>query len=111
MKTGFALIVAFTLSLSAAQAQPSDAEGQQACGNDVFTLCQAAIPDRGRIEVCLRRNIKKVSADCRHFMTSYGRDHTRTTHHRKSHRHHYSSRSHHHSSHKSHYHRYPFNSH
>jgi hypothetical protein len=98
-----AAILAVVLLCVPAQAQ-SDAEqaGQQACGNDVFSLCGDAIPDRGRIEACLRRNFNRVSGTCRHFMASYGRTHkTRvaerhryTRHHERTRhvtRHHYST--------------------
>jgi hypothetical protein len=68
--------LALALLCAPAQAQ-SDAEqaGQQACGSDVFSLCGDAIPDRGRIEACLRRNFSRVSPTCRHFMASYGHAH------------------------------------
>lgn len=71
-----AVALAFTLLCAPAQAQ-SDAEqaGQQACGNDVFAMCGDAIPDRGRIEACLRRNFSRVSAPCRQYMASYGHAH------------------------------------
>lgn len=73
-------VLAFVLLCAPAHAQ-SQAEqaGQQACGSDVFSLCGDAIPDRGRIEACLRRNFSRVSGDCRHYMASYARTHrTRT---------------------------------
>ncbi len=71
-----AAFMALALLCGSAQAQ-TDAEqaGQQACGNDVFAMCGDAIPDRGRIEACLRRNFSRVSATCRHYMASYGRTH------------------------------------
>jgi hypothetical protein len=81
------------------------AAGQQACGNDVFALCQQAIPDQGRIAACLRANFRRVSPACRTFMANYGRTTTRTRiasrrhEHRMSRyerRHHYSSRHHRH---------------
>jgi hypothetical protein len=81
-------VLALTLICAPAQAQ-SDAEqaGQQACGNDAFSLCGDAIPDRGRIEACLRRNYNRVSASCRHYMASYGRSHRVA----RAERHHYRS--------------------
>jgi hypothetical protein len=70
------LIFAAFIGLCCTQAfAQSEAEGQQACGNDVFALCQQAIPDRGRIEACLRANFRRVSPTCRSFMASYGRSH------------------------------------
>ena len=71
-----AAVLALALACAPAQAQSSaEADGQQACGNDAFSLCGDAIPDRGRIEVCLRRNFHRVSPGCRHYMASYGRSH------------------------------------
>jgi len=82
--------LAFVLLCAPAQAQ-SDAEqaGQQACGNDVFAMCGDAIPDRGRIEACLRRNFNRVSPTCRHYMQSYGRTHRGETERHHYTRHHY----------------------
>jgi hypothetical protein len=77
-------LLAAALVCAPAHAQ-SQADGQQACGNDAFTLCGDAIPDRGRIEACLRRNFRRVSATCRRYMASYGRTHRAA----RSGRHHY----------------------
>jgi hypothetical protein len=90
------VLVALALACAPARAQtPADAAGQQACGNDAFALCGDAIPDRGRIEACLRRNFRRVSSACRTYMASYGRAHraARTGHHR--YRHHRVVRRHH----------------
>lgn len=63
-------IAVVTLTLSAsfmvaadAKAQVS-AEAEQACTPDVFRLCNAYIPDRGRITACLRANRRALSAPC-----------------------------------------------
>jgi hypothetical protein len=76
------VVAALTFSVlsSYAHAQSSDQAAQQACGNDVFALCQAAVPDRGRIEACLRRNFARVSKRCRVFMTGYGKHQRSKTH-------------------------------
>jgi hypothetical protein len=69
--------LALALLCAPAQAQATGEQaGQQACGSDVFSLCGDAIPDRGRIEACLRRNFSRVSSTCRTFMASYGRAHS-----------------------------------
>jgi hypothetical protein len=82
MKTGLGIIAAFAVALFATQAQAQaqsnsqadfDAKAQQVCGNDVFALCGEAVPDRGRIEACMRRKFSQVSAPCRQFMANYGR--------------------------------------
>jgi Cysteine rich repeat len=46
------------------------AAAQQACGNDVYALCQQAVPDHKRITACLQRRFKQVSAPCRRFMAA-----------------------------------------
>jgi hypothetical protein len=93
-------LAAGALMLFQASANAQDMQaGQQACGNDVFALCQQSIPDRGRIEACLRANFRRVSPTCRAYMASYGKKRSRyaSRHHERhaSHydrHHHYSSR-------------------
>jgi hypothetical protein len=80
--------LAVTLICAPAQAQSADQAGQQACGNDAFSLCGDAIPDRGRIEACLRRNYSRVSKGCKVYMASFGKSH----HAARGGRHHYRSR-------------------
>jgi hypothetical protein len=97
-------LAAGALMLFQANANAQDMQaGQQACGNDVFALCQQDIPDQGRIAACLRANYSKVSPACRSFMASYGKgkkgSRTASRHHHRhaSHynrHHHYSSRHH-----------------
>jgi hypothetical protein len=103
MKTGLGIIAAFALALFATQAQAQsdfDAKAQQLCGNDVFRLCGDAVPDRGRIEACMRRKISQVSSPCRQLMAGYGKT-RRASGERHGHyvrhgsaRHHYTSRHH-----------------
>jgi hypothetical protein len=62
----------FGLACTPALAQ-SQAEGQQACGNDAFALCSDAIPDANRVAACLSKNFSRVSAPCRQYMASYGK--------------------------------------
>lgn len=100
MKLILPAMAALALSLLCAPANAQSAAeqaGQQACGSDVFSLCGDAIPDRGRIEACLRRNFNRVSPTCRRFMASYGRTQRAhyTEHRVERHRivrHHYTSR-------------------
>jgi hypothetical protein len=47
-----------------AQRQVSMAEAEQLCTPDVFRLCNAYIPDRGKITACLRANRRALSAGC-----------------------------------------------
>ncbi|HET6390447.1 cysteine rich repeat-containing protein [Hyphomicrobium sp.] len=44
-------------------------EEQEACTPDVFQYCSAQIPDESRIVACLKRNLKKLSPNCRVVMT------------------------------------------
>ena len=89
-------LLAVTLVCAPAQAQtPADQAGQQACGNDAFSLCGDAIPDRGRIEACLRRNYSRVSKDCKAYMASYGKSHRAARSARHHYRHHRATRRHH----------------
>jgi hypothetical protein len=47
---------------------------QQACGNDVFAMCQQDIPDQGRITACLRKNYSRASSPCRAFMAASAKE-------------------------------------
>jgi hypothetical protein len=91
MKILLAAAAVLALGIGCAQAQaPSNADmqAQQMCGNDVFRLCGDAVPDRGRIEACMRRKFKQVSSPCRSFMAHYGTQrHHRAA--RQSHKRHY----------------------
>ena len=57
-----ALAATFMVTADAKAQQAVDAE--QACTPDVFRLCNAHIPDRGRITACLRANRRALSAPC-----------------------------------------------
>jgi len=46
-------------------------EEQQACTNDAFQFCQAAIPDRNRVFQCLVQNGDLISAACHNVMAPY----------------------------------------
>jgi hypothetical protein len=46
------------------------AAAQRVCGNDVYALCQQAVPDQKRITACMQRHYKQVSAPCRRFMAA-----------------------------------------
>jgi hypothetical protein len=46
------------------------AAAQRVCGNDVYALCQQAVPNQKRIAACMQRHLKQVSAPCRRFMAA-----------------------------------------
>ena len=75
MKAVPLLIGAFAVATMCTSANAFDqAAAQQACGNDVFTMCQQDIPDQGRITACLRKNYSHVSSPCRAFMAASAKE-------------------------------------
>lgn len=69
------LIGAFAAAAMCTSANAFDqAAAQQACGNDVFAMCQQDIPDQGRITTCLRKNYSHVSSSCRTFMAASAKE-------------------------------------
>ena len=55
--------LASVASPAAAQAQYSNSE--MACQNDAYRFCGDLIPDRGKVGACLRRNLVRLTPDCR----------------------------------------------
>lgn len=75
MKTVSFLIAACAAVAISTSANAFDqAAAQQACGNDVFAMCQQDIPDQGRITACLKKNYSKVSEPCHAFMSSAAKE-------------------------------------
>ena len=69
------LIATFTAAALTTSANAFDqAAAQQACGNDVFAMCQQDVPDQGRITSCLRKNYSRVSSPCRAFMSASAKE-------------------------------------
>jgi Cysteine rich repeat len=58
----FAGIVMIMSPLPALAYTQADAD---ACTQDAFRLCQAAIPDEGRVAHCLAQNKRNLSAACK----------------------------------------------
>jgi hypothetical protein len=58
---------------------------QAACGNDVFALCQQAVPDQGRITACLNAHRRQVSPACHQFMANTAAEMRRSAGHRRRH--------------------------
>jgi hypothetical protein len=73
-----AAIVVLMLCLPAAAALAETFAEQQACENDAFRVCGAAIPDRHRVFVCLMQNKSALSDACRNVMARYSLSHTTT---------------------------------
>ncbi len=68
----FTICIGIFAALTAASSAMAfdQAAAQQACGNDVYALCQKAVPDQKRITACMQRHFKQVSAPCRQFMAA-----------------------------------------
>jgi hypothetical protein len=68
-----AAALAFGVMLASGTATPAAAQNtsaEQACQPDAFRLCEAFVPDRGKVGACLRRNKRQLSAECRVFFSS-----------------------------------------
>jgi hypothetical protein len=66
----FAVGVAFLgLAAMATPAAAQSNEGEMACQNDAYRLCERFIPDRGKVAACLRKNRLRLSPDCRRMFS------------------------------------------
>jgi hypothetical protein len=65
----FALLLAtsFTVVMLPAASEAYTQEEQQACSDDAFRLCGAAIPDVDRITACMVGKKEQLSPGCRVF--------------------------------------------
>ncbi|ACL61516.1 cysteine rich repeat-containing protein [Methylobacterium nodulans] len=59
---------AILVTLAATRSYAQGADSQQACQPDAARLCSAAGSDPQRVEACLRKNRKSLSAACRAAM-------------------------------------------
>jgi hypothetical protein len=46
-------------------------EERQACQDDAFRICQAAIPDRERVFACLKKNQRALNPVCRKALAKF----------------------------------------
>ena len=58
-----------SLVFLAVPASAQSNEGEMACQNDAFRLCEQFIPDRGKVAACLRKNRLRLSPDCRRMFS------------------------------------------
>ncbi|MGZ6468717.1 MAG: hypothetical protein ACXWQJ_15565 [Bdellovibrionota bacterium] len=72
---GFAVslfsMVAVFAGASNAHAGCTRDQGQQYCTSDAMKLCSAFIPNETKIQACLRKNVKKLSPDCKKCFSSF----------------------------------------
>jgi hypothetical protein len=62
------LAIALSLLMWPAASVAYTPEGQQACSDDAFRLCNAEIPDVDRVTACMVRKRSQLSAGCRVFI-------------------------------------------
>lgn len=79
LKRTLPVIAALTLVFVSNHALAQSQADQQACEGDVYDLCGDAIPDEDKIVVCLRKHWSKVSKECRHVMSTHGKNRGKTT--------------------------------
>jgi hypothetical protein len=70
LKTALVVLCLVTLAGTHRALAFDQAAAQQACGNDVYALCQKAVPDHKKITACMQRHLKQVSTPCRRFMAA-----------------------------------------
>jgi hypothetical protein len=66
----FATALALGTLVSGAYAETP--QERQACQDDAFRLCQAAIPDRERVFACLKQNQRALNPICRKAIAQFG---------------------------------------
>jgi hypothetical protein len=64
-------VVAVFASASNANAGCTRDQGQQYCTSDAMKFCSAFIPDETKIQACLRKNLSKLSPDCKKCFSSF----------------------------------------
>ena len=68
MRVPVVAMLLFALAPSLARAEASEEEARAACAPEALKFCATEVPDRGRIERCLRARIDQISPDCRIVM-------------------------------------------
>lgn len=76
---GLMLATALTFSMLPTAGHAYTPEEQQACSDDAFRLCSAAIPDVDRVTACMVQNKSRLSPGCRVFFRSPGPELTPVT--------------------------------
>ena len=67
----FAVLLALvSAGSSVAFAASSDEDGNKACRRDAFRLCSAEIPNKDRIEACMKEHYDQLSLPCKKLFES-----------------------------------------
>jgi hypothetical protein len=65
---GWLALPAGLLLIAAGSARAQSDEVRQACSGDAMQLCSDFIPDVPKITVCMKRNYRRLSLECRQAM-------------------------------------------
>jgi hypothetical protein len=69
MRVSVMAMLLLNLAVGSAYAQgASEEEARQACAPEALKFCSTEVPDRDRVERCLRAKINQISPDCRAVM-------------------------------------------
>jgi hypothetical protein len=63
-----ALTATLLLGAGGGSGRAQSDEVRQACTGDAMQFCSAVIPDVPKITVCMKRNYRRLSMECRHAM-------------------------------------------
>ncbi|GAB7524742.1 hypothetical protein [Paraburkholderia sp. 2C] len=55
-------------------AASSDKDGNKACRHDAFRLCSSEIPDKEKIEACMKEHYDQLSPPCKKMFQSSSSD-------------------------------------
>jgi hypothetical protein len=71
MRLALMFATALVLGTFTTGAYAETPQERQACQDDAFRLCQAAIPDRERVFACLAKNQRALNPICRKAMAQF----------------------------------------
>jgi hypothetical protein len=70
----FAVLLAFITMGNSITFAASQDEEDKACRRDAFRLCSAEIPNRDRIEACMKQHYDQLSPPCKKMFESSSSD-------------------------------------
>jgi hypothetical protein len=68
------LLASIAACSSVALAASSEKDGNKACRHDAFRLCSSEIPDREKIEACMKAHYDQLSPPCKKMFQSSSSD-------------------------------------
>ncbi|CAB3755678.1 hypothetical protein [Paraburkholderia humisilvae] len=70
----FAVLLAFIAMGSSVTFAASQDDEDKACRSDAFRLCSSEIPDRDKIEACMKQHYDQLSPQCKKVFQSSSSD-------------------------------------